>query len=96
VIGNEIVAKLFPYTWEAFNDFVVNSYTFTSYELNVLCYLSSKYLCHRIYSKEEIKTLIMNETVPIIPKEWFSDKCRERDEFIEKIGGKDFAFLPQE
>ena len=96
VIGNEIVAKLFPYTWEAFNDFVVNSYTFTSYELNVLCYLSSKYLCHRIYGKEELKTLIMNETAPIIPKEWFNDKCRERDEFVEKIGGKDFAFLPQE
>lgn len=85
IIGNEIVAKLFPYTWEAFNDFQLSSFSFTKYELNILCYLLSHHLVHFPCSSDDLIDVIRNEDAPIIPIEWFNEKCRERDEFVAKV-----------
>lgn len=85
IIGNEIVAKLFPYTWEAFKDFQLSSFLFTKHELNILCYLLSHHLVHFPCSCDDLIDVIRNEDAPIIPIEWFNEKCRERDEFVAKV-----------
>ncbi len=36
VIGHEIVAKLFPLSWEAFRDYQLNALTLSAPELNVI------------------------------------------------------------
>lgn len=39
IIGNEIAAKLFPLTWEAFQDYQVDSVTFSGPEIKALKYM---------------------------------------------------------
>jgi thymidylate synthase (FAD) len=39
IVGREIVAKLVPYTWEAFEDYRLNAVTFSGGELDILRYV---------------------------------------------------------
>lgn len=36
IIGNEIVSRWAPYTWEAFNDYILNSITFSGKEIELM------------------------------------------------------------
>lgn len=75
VIGYEIVAKLFPLTWEAFLDYRLNSITLTALDCAVI---------QRLLSSREPFT--EEEFLNCLPAEWQGkEKCRERDECLEKL-----------
>ena len=75
VIGYDIVAKLFPLTWEAFLDYRLNSITLSSLDCGVV----QKLTAYKLPATEQ-------EFLECIPKEWQGkEKCRERDECLEKL-----------
>ncbi len=74
IIGEQIVAKLFPLVWEAFLDYRVNAMTLTALEVEVIqnlkdCYPVSEDYFHATHGFEE----------------WNKDRCRERDECLAKL-----------
>ena len=78
IIGEQIVAPLFPETWKAFCDYRLNAMYLTALDVQVL--------------KEVIGELAQHGFVDyspgagIWPEEWRSrDNCRERDECINKL-----------
>ncbi|MDH7605218.1 MAG: FAD-dependent thymidylate synthase [Melioribacter sp.] len=77
VIGNEIVAKWCPLTWEAFLDYQINSITFSSIEIKIINALIRNNTDEAIKIAEELGWLnkIENRFV----------RNRERIEFEEKI-----------
>jgi thymidylate synthase (FAD) len=75
VIGNEIVARLFPVTWSAFQDYVLNSLTLSSLDIHVIAQLQSN------------RSDLTGEDLfwAVIPDSWRGDRCRERDECRAKL-----------
>jgi len=77
VIGNEIVAKWCPLTWEAFLDYQINSITFSAFEIKIINALIRNNTDEALKIAEELGWLnkIENRIV----------RNRERIEFEEKI-----------
>lgn len=76
VIGYEIVAKLFPITWEAFLDYRINSVTLTALDQEVIAKLIDNSILPA--SEEEF----MENQHP----SWKGlERCRERDECLVKL-----------
>ena len=67
-IGSQIVAKLFPFCWEAFQDYVVNAMTLSAGEIALV-----RAMAHAQPLTPLFKSL-----------GWGEDKCRERDEALAK------------
>lgn len=86
VIGNEIVAKLFPLTWAAFQDYRLNAMTLTARDIKMLIWIKNNgWYAEDAYEYQTKKLLQFNEW------NWF-DLCSdgtlkdniERMEFEEK------------
>jgi thymidylate synthase (FAD) len=80
-IGREIVAKLFPETWEAFLDYRLFAMQLSSTDILVI---SATMEQHNQVADSGVpsRTQWMNH----MPDRWKGTRCRERDEFFEKIG----------
>jgi thymidylate synthase (FAD) len=80
-IGREIVAKLFPETWEAFLDYRLFAMQLSSTDITVISAVMER---HNQVADSGVpsRTQWMSE----MPDRWKSARCRERDEFFEKIG----------
>lgn len=61
IIGNEIVKRWVPIAWEAFNDYVINSKTFSKFELEILSALINNDKEKAINIAKEIKWLEYTE-----------------------------------
>lgn len=76
VIGHEIVAKLFPVTWEAFLDYRIHSLTLSRLDCEVI----QKILAARgVAISEADFTLLQHDSWQGLAR------CRERDECLEKL-----------
>lgn len=74
VIGHEIVATIFPLTWEAFKDYHLEAMTFSATEVHLLKNLLTVPSQYEKYIED------------YQPARWLGVKqCRERDEFIAKL-----------
>jgi thymidylate synthase (FAD) len=78
VIGNEIVAKLFPITWSAFQDYVLNAVTLSALDIEVIRKLQLAASGASGLSGEDIWWAAL-------PDAWRTDRCRERDECRAKL-----------
>lgn len=95
IIGNEIIAKLYPMVWEAFCDYELNSLTLTQHEMVVFAAMIRNIPSHsKLYELDEDYLMLLakggDSNLPLpypIPvcDEWKKDHCRERDEFVKKI-----------
>lgn len=74
VVGEEIVAKLFPAAWEAFVDYRLESLTLSRLDREVI----QRLLAHSVFSIEDFEEC----QDPAWKK---LKKCRERDECLEKL-----------
>jgi thymidylate synthase (FAD) len=81
VIGREIVAKLFPETWEAFLDYRLYAMQLSSTDLGVIEAVMS---IHRHFKETGVPS--MQSWMQQLPDRWKGTRCRERDEFFAKIG----------
>ncbi len=77
-IGREIVAKLFPETWEAFLDYRLFAMQLSSTDITVISAVMSKHY------EEGVPSMV--QWLSEMPERWRPSRCRERDEFFEKIG----------
>lgn len=77
VLGEQIVAALFPITWQAFIDYRLQALTLTRLDLAV-----QQRVLHELRSGN---TVDISHTSHIWPKEWRTVRCRERDECLEKL-----------
>jgi thymidylate synthase (FAD) len=78
IIGEQIVAKLFPITWQAFLDYRVNALSLTALEIGVI----EKVIAVGI----PLPVVVPSNDSPVWPKLWQSlERCRERDECIAKF-----------
>ena len=76
VIGEQIVKPLFPLTWEAFQNYVMEAVTLTSLDREVIVRLSQ---AGQVPATEE-------QFLEAQPEEWKElHRCRERDECREKL-----------
>jgi len=76
IIGNEIVAELFPMTWEAFCDYRLNATTLTAIDKQVIANLADQ---------GNLPCDGMSFT-DALPEDWAAlDRCRERDECWDKL-----------
>jgi thymidylate synthase (FAD) len=80
VIGNEIVARLFPITWSAFQDYVLNSLTLSSLDIDVILDIGA--ICRLQSSSYPISEQLFWSC---LPDAWRVDRCRERDECKAKL-----------
>lgn len=101
VIGNEIIAKLFPQSWQAFLDYELNSMRLSACDIAMLQTLAQlvarhavPYLPQALASNEAFaeylsgwRDEVIRETVALgAPLDWFTKpRCRERDEFVAKV-----------
>lgn len=82
-IGEKIVKELFPLTWEAFEDYRLGAMTLTRLDV------------------EMIKKLVQNKVdtsgfMAARPKEWQTERNRERDECFDKLTKLGFVPVPKE
>ena len=77
VLGNNIVAQLFPVTWQAFIDYRLEAVTLTRLDQQVIRYLMTVPAGEANLSPQS----------DMWPAGWGTVKCRERDECIEKLRG---------
>lgn len=81
-IGETIVAKMFPLTWNAFKNNVLNAVTLTN---NDIACLSSVLTKNGLTIDEHfLIDSIKKSSSDYGLSEWSKDHCRERDEFIDK------------
>lgn len=81
IIGEQIVAKLFPVTWQAFLDYRLNALTLTALDQRVIGWLLASQREHGVaYSLAQFAAAA--EFVPA----WHGlQRCRERDECLAKL-----------
>lgn len=79
IIGNEIVSKWCPITWEAFLDYRVNSITYSKIELQLLKLLIKKNYSEAILLAEKQNWIKNNENQIVL------NNNRERIEFEKKL-----------
>jgi thymidylate synthase (FAD) len=90
-IGEQIIAPLFPEVWSAFSDYRLNGTFLTGLD-KIAIGLLIRYFEGERGTKESVRDLFVNVLCDLphylsqypVPKEWMSEKCRERDEFIQK------------
>lgn len=90
-IGEQIIAPLFPEVWSAFSDYRLNGTFLTGLD-KIAIGLLIRYFEGERGTKESVRDLFVNVLCDLphylsqypLPKEWMSEKCRERDEFIQK------------
>ncbi len=76
VMGEEIVSKLFPLTWEAFKDYIMDSISLTRLDSQVI---------QRIAATGKSPVTI-DEFLALGDPSWQGlQRCRERDECLEKL-----------
>jgi len=68
----EIVKWVVPVAWEAFEDYRLNGMFLSALDISIL----------RAHMKTHMTS---SEETNCFPKEWRTEKCRERDEFITKL-----------
>ena len=79
IIGREIVAKLFPFTWEAFEDYRLNAMCLSDMDQSMIYRLMNS---HTIAGLPFSLDQFMLSQMPA----WREiKKCRERDECLEKL-----------
>jgi len=79
IIGNEIVAKLFPLAWEAFVDYRLEAIQLTRLEIGVMQRMSAAAVAEPTKSKTELFDEVQDPS-------WKTLKsCRERDECVAKL-----------
>ena len=87
IIGEQIVAKLFPEVWAAFCDYRVNALTLTSLDIAVMQQFNRELNALAVHDSE----LCASRRVPAVDWPWWpadwrgKEKCRERDECIAKL-----------
>ncbi len=79
-IGREIVAKLFPDTWEAFLDYRLYAMQLSSTDIGVIEAVMS---IHREVGDSGVPP--RSSWMEQMPERWKPARCRERDEFFAKI-----------
>jgi thymidylate synthase (FAD) len=79
-IGREIVAKLFPDTWEAFLDYRLFAMQLSSTDIGVIEAVMS---IHREVGDSGVPP--RSSWMEQMPERWKPARCRERDEFFAKI-----------
>lgn len=83
-MGDEIIAKLFPITWQAFLDYRINAMYLSAQDKEVLQRIAQ----HLATAKpSQIDFPLRAETIrmDVWPEGWRTEKCRERDECIAKL-----------
>jgi thymidylate synthase (FAD) len=80
VIGRDIVARLFPETWEAFLDYRLFAMQLSSTDIGVIEAVMS---IHREVGDSGVPP--RSSWMEQMPDRWKGTRCRERDEFFAKI-----------
>jgi thymidylate synthase (FAD) len=78
LIGESIVSVLFPKSWKAFVDYRLNAMALHGREIEVI----SKMLASAAAAGGRP---IVSDWMNFLPEDWLVKRCRERDEFFEKI-----------
>ena len=83
IIGEQIVAKLFPLVWEAFNDydFRRGGLLLSALDVEVIQTYLEAFREHGITQEDFFRP----GTNVWLPEDWQSARCRERDECIGKL-----------
>ncbi len=81
IIGELIIKPLFPMVWEAFEDYRLGAMVLTRLEIEVIKNVVGYRGDPIRYSSEQDLPGLRN----LVPDEWLKEKCRERDECIEKL-----------
>ena len=77
-IGREIVAKLFPESWEAFLDYRLFAMQLSKTDIGVIAVTMGGHYDDGVPSRLQ--------WLANMPDRWKTPRCRERDEFFAKIG----------
>lgn len=83
--GEQIIAKLFPCSYEAFRQYELDSLRLTSLDVDLL----RKVLSETFDRAELSNQVVMGN----IPEGWAGLRCRERDEFFGKLAKLGFTFV---
>lgn len=86
VVGEEIVSKLFPLAWEAFEDYRLNGMYLTRLDVETIHDMVDMLIVDACgdSSQKTDKSSFMGHVC--LPEEWKEKKrCRERDELFEKL-----------
>ncbi len=79
VIGEQFIAKLFPNCWEAFVDYRLNALTLHGQEIQTVAKAMASWFSDGISFSER------EHWMKFLPEQWKASRCRERDEFFEKL-----------
>lgn len=90
IIGEQIIKPLFPMVWEAFEDYRLGGMFLTAIEQRVL---TDAVACHGMGdiqlftkgSRSRMQSHLLTMSWHSIPQEWKQERCRERDEFLQKM-----------
>jgi thymidylate synthase (FAD) len=82
IIGEQIIAPLFPEVWSAFKDYRLDGMFLTGLDKHALheLLLRTKGRVPALYAVD-----VMQKSPEGFPEGWGKEKCRERDEFIAKM-----------
>lgn len=83
IIGEQIIKPLFPTVWEAFEDYRLGGLFLSAIEQQALIQVF-EYTGEAMTSREA--TEYLKSTICLnLPNDWRNDRCRERDEFLQKL-----------
>jgi len=95
IMGNEILAKLFPETWQAFRDYRLDAMSLTRLDLEVMAKISNHLAtCGGTSRMSEFPLRLPHISDSMWPDEWRDRICRERDECIAKLQRMGFIQTP--
>lgn len=84
VIGEQIIAPLFPEVWSAFCDYRLGGMFLTSLDKEALKAMSMHFDFQFSLVRSDLEGHIKSNPADF-PADWSKEKCRERDEFIGKM-----------
>jgi thymidylate synthase (FAD) len=85
IIGEQIIAPLFPCVWEAFSDYRLDGMFLTGLDIRAHTALLTDFCCSLPANAETVVREMKEGFFRTLPEEWRKDTCRERDEFIQKM-----------
>jgi thymidylate synthase (FAD) len=88
VIGDEIVSRLFPVSYEAFEDYILHAIQLSRLDQDAIMNM----LQGHVFNKDGENTVWTDW----LPKEWQGKRSRERDEFLDKLRTLGFNPVIQE
>lgn len=89
----EVVKEHFPYTWAAFEEYELNSITFSRTEIKLLPNIICKTVVETIskmglpFDLADVMESLEARINQFTPESWQETQCRERNEFYEKLLG---------